>query len=113
MAVQLHYAIVDVQNHEVYDLGDAPGTKSRRRGSLLGWRRGSKVESTFEAKVAHYVDYEVDDHKPFNWNRYYVGPDFIKKIGHYEEPDFTKKTGHYGFSNYHEAKDYVDYMPMK
>ena len=42
-----------------------------------------------------------------------MDPDLLKKIGHYEEPDFTKKTGHYGFGDHHEAKDYVDYMPMK
>ena len=95
-------------------------TKRHRRGSLLGWRRGPKVKGTFEAKVnckasrsKHYADYEVNDHKLFNWNRYYVEPDFIKKIGHYVEPDYTKKTGHYGSDDHNEAKDYVDYMPMK
>ena len=58
-------------------------------------------------------DYEVKDHKQFYWNRYYVDPDFTKKIGHYEEPDLTKKKGYYGSEDHSEAKDYIDYAPMK
>ena len=53
------------------------------------------------------------DHKLFNWNRYYVDPDFAKKIGHYEESDLTKKKGDYGSEDQSEAKDYIDYMPME
>ena len=81
-------------------------------------RRGPR---TFKAKVTGKASrskpksshYEVNGHKLFNWNRYYVDPDFTKKVGHYVEPDYTKKTGHYGSADHNEAKDYVDYMPME
>ena len=68
------------------------------------WRGNARAKpraKTEGANAGVNVHYEVNGHQPFDWDGYYV------------EPDLTKKAGHYGFSDHHEAKYYVDYVPME